>query len=690
MALDVQKAVLSISKEDDVRQETTLLMKPFANWEEFLMPGPLSIAILGELVFISSRDDFSINQNAPKDGFKYIRYPQSFRACLMQVTNSGWLAFNEAHKSMDQIRLHSANVPNYMKMAMETLLQDNIDLVKSLLPGQLENIRDIAFVCTTLAVSTEKNFTDVILLIQELLEACMNAKQWYEDDLKTIKLKLEEAKMKKESTELAKKLAQENMTRMTKQLDEAHDMFKKSMDSMPSGWEMIGMNFVEGITDSVNSLISGYVAMYTAPSKIVGGIKGTIGSAIHPGQSTNPAAVNNAYSKSAQLLKLSQQIQVFVEKDQIKWNDLYDDKSQSVKSDWQKKQFEDIEKSVKAEEESKPKERVLEICKAAVSVCNLLTKYAPKKECPEEEKKKLLAQISSLKDSCEMFDSESKAFTNSSAFSATPPKMAQQSSGEKQSAGQMATENARFKIEQSRAQLQQVQDMYQKSVDNLEKNNKELAEILTTMQSCKVKEIDFNTVVKMLVKGLDAMGRVKEQWEKMVRFFQMISNLISTCLNTSLKQFQFVGAANNVSKIEGYSSDSFVKDMIYTYAFQSSNIANLVHMIAGTYTEVSNLYLMDRVSSLGKLMALDPNNPQFEWERAKLKSDCECAQEGICSLVQKNKNDFDNLLNERVLKIENELQSVLPPVSDMERKRIESNVKAGLKELTKEEEDQVF
>ncbi|XP_039609853.1 uncharacterized protein LOC120529784 [Polypterus senegalus] len=686
MAVDVQKAVRSISKAEDVRQETTLLMKPFANWEEFLMPGPLSIAILGELVFISSRDDFSINKNAPKDGFKYIRYPESFRACLMQVTNSGWMAFNEAHKNMDKIRLHSANVPNYMKMAVKTLLQDNIDLVKSLLPGQLKNISDVAFECTSLAESTEKMFTAVILLIQELLEACMNAKQWYEEDLKTIKLKLEEAKIKKESTELAKKLAQENLTRMTKQLDEAHDMFKKSMDSMPSGWEMIGMNFVEGITDSVNSLISGYVAMYTAPSKIVGEIKGAIGSAIHPGQSTNPAAVNNAYSKSAQLLKLSQQIQVFVEKDQIKWSDLYDEKSQSVKSDWQKKQFEDIEKSVKAEEESKPKEKVLAICQAAVSICGLITKYAPKKECPEEEKKKLLAQISSLKDSCEMFDSESKAFTNSSAFSATPPKMAQQSSGEKKSAGQMATENARFKIEQSRAQLQQVQDMYQKSVDNLEKNNKELAEILTTMQSCKVKEIDFNTAVKMLVKGLDAMGRVKEQWEKMVRFFQMISNLISTCLNTSLKQF--VNTADSVHSIQGYSSNAFVTDMIYTQAFQASNIANLVHMIAETYTEVSNLYLMDKISSLGKLMAMDPSNPQFDSERGKLATDCESAKDGIRSLVLKNKEEFENGVNSRVQAIESGLKSVLPPISDTEEKKIQSNISTGIKNMTVEEENQ--
>ncbi|XP_028660216.2 uncharacterized protein LOC114653834 [Erpetoichthys calabaricus] len=683
---EVQKAVLSISTAEEVRQETTLLMKPYANWEEFLMPGPLSIAILGELVFISSKDDFSINKNPPKDGFKYIRYPESFRACLMQVTNSGWLAFNEAHKNMDQIRLHSFNIPGYVKMTVKTLLQDNLDLVKALLPGQLQNIHDIAKECTRLADSTEKKFMDVILLIQEILEACMNAKLLYEEDLKNIKLKLEEAQMKKASTEMAKKLAEENLTRMTKQLDEAQDQFKKAMDSMPSGWEIIGMNFVEGLADSVNSLISGAVSVLSSPGKITSAVKGSTGSESTPVKSDNPMAVNNIYSKSAQLLKLSQQLQTFVEKDQIKWNEIYDEKNESAKSDWIKKQYEDIEKSVQGEEECKPKGKVLEICQAAVSICKLLTQYAPKKDCPEEEKKKILTQISSLKDSCEVFDSESKAFTNSSAFPATPPNIVHQASDGKKSAGEMASENARFKIEQSKAQLQQVQDMYQKSMENLEKNNKELTEILVTMHSCQVKEIDFDTTVKMLVKGLDAMGRVKEQWEKMVHFFQMISNLISTCLNTTLNQF--VTSAESLKSVTGYNSNRFVVDMIYTQAFQASNIANLVHMIAETYTEVSNLYLMDKVSSLGKLMALDPNNPQFESERGKLASDCESAQNGIKNLVLKNKEEFESSVNSRVQKIESELQSVLPPISDVEQKKIQSNISTGIKNVSKEDEGQ--
>ncbi|KAK6466264.1 hypothetical protein HHUSO_G36553 [Huso huso] len=683
----VKKAVLGISKAEAVRKETELLMKPYANWEEYLMPGPLSIAILGELVFISSNSDFSINQKPPKDGFKYIRYPDSFRACLMQVSNSGWVAFNEAHTNMDQIRLHSHNVPNYMKMTVNTLLQDNDELIKALLPSQLENISTIAEECTRLAVSTEKKFTDVILLIQEMLEACMNSKQCYEEDIRLINLKLEEAKMKKESSEQAKKLAENNFKKMDKQLEETHKQFTQAMDSMPSGWDMVGMNFVQGLQSSLDGLISGMVGIVPEPAKLVSAVGGNTKKR---DIECNPFAANNVYSKSGQLLTLAQQIHNLVDKDKIKWSEVYNEKTSSATSEWLKKLFENTQGLIQSEESCKPKKKALSICKAAISICDTLTDIAPTGDCTVEKMKQLIAQIKNLKTQTQKFDSKSKVVTKSSPFSATPPQIAKHApeSGDKKSAGQIVSDNARFRIEQSRVQLEQVQDMYQKSMENLEKNNKELTDILVTMRSCKIKEIDFKTAMKMLVKGLDAMGRVKEQWEKMVRFFQMISNLIKTCLSTSLKEF--VSTAENIQKVAGYSYNAFVKDMIYSQAFQASNIANLVHMISGTYTEVSSQYLMDRVSSLGKLMTLEPSNPVFESEHRKLANDCDAAQNGIYNLVLKRKKEFETNSNMRVLKIDRELLAVLPPASDTELKEIKANVETGIKEITADAEDQFY
>ncbi|XP_030639359.1 uncharacterized protein LOC115820058 [Chanos chanos] len=408
MASELVKKTQGITTAKDMRESTQLIMKPYANWEEYLTPVPLYIAIMGELVYISSKTDFSINKNPPKGGYKYIRYPESFRACLMQVCNSCRCAFNEAHKSMDQIRIHTSTVPDYMKTAV--LFQGSDEV----------------------------------------------AEHFYGDELNEIKKRLEEAKMREETSRETNERSKKAMKRVEKELEEA-------------------------------------------------------------------------------------------------------------------------------------------------------------------------------------------------------------------------TENARFRMEQTRAQLDKTGEIYEKCVENMEKNQKELTDILVTMRNCQVKEIDFNTSIEMLVKGMDAMGRVKEQWEKMVHFFQMVSNIVTVSMSKTLNNF--VTAAEEVQTLS-YDAKLFSKDLLYNQAFQASNIASLVHMISDTYTEVSNKYLMDNVSSLGKLMAMDKSKPEFEQEHQQLQNGCYEAQRGILQLVIKNKETFER----RLEKIEGELMAILPAAAPEETKAIKEAVQAGMNE----------
>ena len=93
---DVNKALIGVNSSKDKNETALLMMSPGMNWGEFLTPAPMSIALLGQLMLIAGEKDFSLSK--PEKGFQFIRYPESFRACLVQVSNSGWTAFNEAHK----------------------------------------------------------------------------------------------------------------------------------------------------------------------------------------------------------------------------------------------------------------------------------------------------------------------------------------------------------------------------------------------------------------------------------------------------------------------------------------------------------------------------------------------------------------------------------------------------------------
>ena len=681
------KAKKSLTTASKLREDTQMIMQPYANWEEHLTPAPLSITVLGELIFISSKDDFSINQNPPKDGFQFIKYPNSFRACLMQVCNAGWYAFNEAHTSMDQIRLHTANVPQYVRTATEVILKNDERLFQAVLPDTLANIDNIASECMRLSSCTKDRFEMVISLVHEILEASTSAKEVYTEDLKNVTQKMEENEVRKESKMETDKRTAEDLKNYKSKLDAAEKLFDKAMKSMPSGWDMIGMNLVEGLAESLNTLVSGLtnVATLKFEQMVGGGVMGGMGgmrgkggkggSAPNTGTKQGEAgfiqgkeqmdeyfAVKEVYQQSSTILKLAEIMKHLTAESKIDWADLYDQKHQKPKSDFTKEMLEEVKNSITSLKGTNAKNTALEICGKGISICTEMASIAPKGECEASKEQQLIEEIAKLHEQAQTFNAKGKQVTKTTPFSQTPPGLAQAQG--KKSAATFAAENARVQIEETRKALDTARQMYSTAVERFEKNKEELTEILVTLKNCDIKKIDFKTTLEILAQGLTALGKVKEQWEKMVRFFQIVSTIIKASMNTAMKSF--TGTAKQASE---YSSSAFLKDMVYSQAFQVSNVASLVNMISSTYTEVSEKYIMDRVSSLGRLMALDQNSPEFDVERKQLQDGCVEAQRGILALVQKNKTDFNLKTEERMVHLD-ELRALLPPPTKEEEEKV--------------------
>ena len=126
-----------------------------------------------------------------------------------------------------------------------------------------------------------------------------------------------------------------------------------------------------------------------------------------------------------------------------------------------------------------------------------------------------------------------------------------------------------------------------------------------------------------------------------------------------------------------------MRDIIYEQAFQANKVAYIVQMISGTYVEISNQHLMDRITSLSELVALDPEKDKDEISRKRreLHSGCKATQEAIGKLVMEKKRDFDEQVENRVAKIERELEGVLPARSPAVRKEAEEAIKKNLDDV---------
>lgn len=680
------EAEMKVSKAQDVRKEAELIMGPHANWEEYLMPAPLSIAVLGQLIFISAgQGDFSINRNPPPQGFQYIRYPDSFRACLCQVSNEGWHAFNEAHISMNQIRLLTWKIPEKIRFIVQTLLQE-VEVMKIMLPGQIESMKSTVEKCKALACTVRGKYTSVISLIQELLEACTNAEQVYQRDLEEVSIMLKQAQIKENETRKTMELAEQYHSQMKEQIMDSFQEYKKAIAKIPAGWEAVGMSIVENLGNALGSLEISISGLFSVKFREQRKISLSNGPDTTHFENSLAALKISVYSQTILSYAVGLKELDSEQAGSLDMDKVYDQKTMEVKTNWVKKAFLDLKRKIKGERKCPPRKQAVMICKLGVHVCEQLEQMATSSKKRVDEERALINEIEQLYQQAAEFDSYSKGILGTPIFAPKPPNVAKyQQESTEQSIG---VRTAHLKVEQSREMLKAARDEYQKSFINLKKERQELVKILCSMEECSVKEISFKDALKMLSEGLKALGRVKTQWEKMVMFFQTISNVIDACLSQDTDDFLRSVSGSAELKIKGYSFTALEKDMMYSQVFSASSMAHLVHSIATTYTEVSEKHLMDRVSSLGRLITLKPSDPDFDSERQALMTGCKEASEHICNMVNENRKEFDCKVDARMRTIDKELKALLPPVSKEVKETIADAVRHGIKDMTTWEEDQ--
>ncbi|KAJ1212914.1 hypothetical protein NDU88_000557 [Pleurodeles waltl] len=643
-------------------------MKPYASWEEFLMPAPISIAILGELAAISSAGgDFSINLNSPKGGHEFMKYPDSFAASLMQICNSAWFAFNTANKNMDQIRLLSGFIPRANVEVVKILFMPTAT-VNALLPKKLNGLLRVSKECTSLAQSVEASFNETIYLIQEVLEACVNSKKGYENKLTDVQTTLEQLSIKEASSKQSLQMVEAFKKAIETQLKDAIDAYKDTMDKLPSVMETVGADILGSILNQPSSTGSKAVKQESEAGGPADGT-GDKDDAKSTFCNTNVCARSDEMTLSAKNLRNVLDSQ----EETINMKKVYNERDHTITTDYYKDRLLGLQKDISDEGTCTAKKLMHDFLQSGIAICEELQRAAKSDTFDLKNSKLIAEKIKTLFANSMKADSHCKKVIGGHPLQVRPPNLsAAASSG---GIGSQSAQMAWARVEQARLQLNNTQVMYMETFENLKKENRKLTEILVEMRRHKLDKIDFGSAKNLLIKGLDALAKLKEQWEKMTCFFQMISSLIESCLVKSVSDL--VESAQTVQSITGYSAEAFVKDMIFMQASKASHIGYLVHMISSTYSEVSQRFLMDRVNFLGIFLSMNPSNPEFNLERLKLQTGCEEAQTEIQNLVISKKQEFDMSVEARVERINCQLGAAIPPMSEAEKKSISEAVLAG-------------
>lgn len=691
---DIDKSLDSITKGIDKKNDALMMMSPECNWGQFLTPAPFAIAILGDLLLISTDTDFSMEENSPAAGFKLLKYPTSFRACLVQVTNEGWTAFNTAHTNMDQIRLQCSNVDVHVKNAVTFLLQGTPNEVEKILPMSLNKIQKVADDCLQLVNEVEEGFVGLMSLIAELLEASTNTKGVYEKKRKETEIAIQIATTHKARLEEDVEDSKKRLKTLDAEVADSQTEFKEAINSIPSGGEILGLMAGEALVEGVRTIIGVGIQKYIGDSNNRSqGYQSQPSTGSAPPPQTGPSAENtdellskqNVYKQVGFIYRyiciLDDLTTSKVDennKPSPDWTRIANEGTYVIKSLQATLSDVDIEKN-----SGQLRVRVSMICNEAISVCTELQNISKNLTVSNGDSKivNLVSRVNSLKIEAQTLDAEARKGLGTNPLDRKSPYLSQvPAQSTSTSVAQAAAENARYRTNLAKETLKDAKLRQEKSSDELRKSNEKLTQVLIDMTQLSIEKVDFDSIRETLVKGINALAELREQWGKLVRFFQMVSNIIKVCLNTSLKEFVDQVKIGRDLKMGDYSIplSKIFRDVIFEQASKSSQISFVVYTIADAYVQISNKHVMDQITALGRLIALDStkDKKKIAFERNKLFAGCQQAQKSIIEIVMREKDEFTANVDARIAKI-SEIEAKLPAIDPKKEQEIQNSVSKG-------------
>ncbi|XP_025051203.1 centrosome-associated protein CEP250-like isoform X1 [Alligator sinensis] len=221
----VAKLEVNHQEVDQLGEKFELLMEPKANWEKFLMPAPISVATLGELVIKSmEEDDFHFSKDFPKERLKYMKGTETFRTCLYEVSQRGWKAFNNANSNTDMINVWFECFSEMMEGVIQGALVGR---------DELQTDREEAEACKSTAQETKEQFLDSVNYLQELLQVWSKAKLSFNEQLKAVQKEWEQATGQEKRIKQDVTHAKKNQVWQEKQEEAAISQLKAIRTSCP-------------------------------------------------------------------------------------------------------------------------------------------------------------------------------------------------------------------------------------------------------------------------------------------------------------------------------------------------------------------------------------------------------------------------------------------------------------------------
>ncbi|KAI0771292.1 hypothetical protein BD413DRAFT_476044 [Trametes elegans] len=465
---------------------------------DVLVPAPMAVAILGQLTLVATATDFKLSE--PRGGFHYVRHPDSFRATIMQLVNTGALALNKSFANFDEINKRCAAVRPGVNNIVQLLVGDerntprqNDVALERHLPGQIRGLGETIQACLEKAKETDEVFHKLLELTMEIHESCTaaqgaNERNLFEADLRTTILNEQ-----KRATEEMKKISSEQAQQAREEYQNAQTQFHDAVKSMPGGTPQFDTrSTVSGLANVVT--LGLFNASKKSNSNVNRALNTASGDPNPPAYTRYEDVADPGYGQATKLRTLAEMLTSLLtsgEEGRPDWGDIK--ARDQGGSAFARVSFEQIARDLKRGNRSAGS-----ATQNAIALCEKGAKYADEIEhlMPSNAPRDfdaLVSRVSSWRDSVVAFASQADTklgtpLINSNAF--LPPM--QPESGNVSSA-EMVTRLAPYKLSETRAQVNANRENAKAATDKLMDVTANLGDILAQVAGINVQRVNVST-----------------------------------------------------------------------------------------------------------------------------------------------------------------------------------------------------
>ncbi|KAJ7105043.1 hypothetical protein C8R44DRAFT_807567 [Mycena epipterygia] len=608
-----RNTIASVTTGKAVNQDAWMTQWCSTSWGDLLQPAPLSISLLGSILIIaSSTDDFSLDSKVP-DGcppfdWKFALHPDSFKSCLQQM------AFETAHKNMEIINNNASQMPEVITTIVNLVLKGSAQDISDLFQNSIDDLQALSQKCRDSAHESETAFQNISGLAQEMVLACTYTAGTAEQSLAQNKIQLEVLKVQKDHEEATLKDAQDTATLMKNSYTKAEDEFNNAVHDVPSGWDLMGMQVVESLTNLVVSAGNAAISQATMSSQAfkagLNSFSGNqSGNAPPPAPGPPPVAPTtspNGVSSQPNSAALSDPGTMLVQQvlDQANGIKMLLTGHEG-KPDWDKIRSTDgstseaayVQATLNSQkgqlDTSKPLSQQLD-----TYIGQALTIIAV---APTDQ---LITGLQGLVTSVNLILQQPGTTATGPATPATP--VAQAASG----AAQLAVQNAKMKVDQTKSQLEASRASFEKASDRLAEQQKEIAKTIGDMTQLSLTSANLQQMLPVLKKAVGAFTTLRAQFSQLVQFFDSVASLLCDVMGPSVDRWVKTMTSAEQQRLRGEQEDhvagvtvsAFTRDLIYRQMMTPLKVSMLANSISTVYLSVSNDYILPAQRSVGNML----------------------------------------------------------------------------------------